>query len=232
MGIMTDQPQQQDATQGEDVSAAWKVFRTLCFVAWMAASAFFGLEVLEFGAGVDGIGYAHTSVPTLVTAAVGLVCMVLIGMLAVPVYRGRLGYIAGAGLGLGFWLVSFVLGAWSLDLHYERVCDTMLAPRACNFVTGLGDERCVPEVDARCAERLERACVLGSGRACKRAVRNGLLPQTQACNALADKCDEARRCDSDNPPPACGGPRVPRFEKLMEDRVCGAFEAQCRQSEE
>jgi hypothetical protein len=227
MGIMTDQPQQQEATQDEDATTAWKAFRTLSFVAWMSLSGFFGLEVLEFGAAVDGVGYAHTSVPSLVTVGVAHILAVTVALPAVAVYRGRIGYMLGAGLGLVFWIVSFILGAWSLDYHYERVCETMLAPSACEYVAKIDEDDCVPYADSECADAIVRACTLGDPGACNHAVEKGVLPQSQACNALADKCDEAKRCNSHNPPPACGGPDVPRLDELRMSRVCEAFEERC-----
>ena len=213
--------------EDEEASTAQEVIRTMCFVAWASACAYFGLEVLEFGTAVDGIGYGHMSAPSLVTAGVAHALAVVAAVLAVWVYRGRIGYIWSAGLGFVFLILSFVLGAWSLDYHYERLCETMLAPSACEFVAKIDEDECVPYADSMCAEKIVRACTLGDPGACDHAVEKGVLPQSQACNALADKCDEQKRCDTDNPPPACGGPDVPRFDELDRLRACEGYAERC-----
>lgn len=215
------------STTAKESSTAWCIARA-CFLAlWLAASATFGLGILEFGSMRLGAGYAHLSAPTYITVLVLHVVGGIIGFLSYRAYRGVIGYTSGYLLGLGFWLLAAFLAALVLPWHYGRVCDTMQAPSACETVTWEEPSQCVPGVDDVCYERLERACRLGGASGCSRLVANGSWSEEQVCEALSRKCKEVRACTKGTRQERCEDESTPAFEEHVMSSVCFTFERRC-----
>lgn len=188
-----------------------------------SGSAFLGLEVADFSAGVDGIGYGHYAVQTPVTWLVGVGVAAVVGLVVVALYRGWIGIIAGTALGGLLWVPVALLTIISLGPHYEHVCATMEAPRAC--MTGTFADDCSPERDEDCFDRLERACRLGHVPGCDRLVERDAWTEPQVCDALSDRCDQTRGCSER--PGDCVSQALPRLERWVVAEVCEHYEQRC-----
>jgi hypothetical protein len=209
--------------QTDDASTDRRITKAVGVAVWLAACSYMGLSVIEFGAAVDGVGYAHLKVPTYVTVVLlhGIVAAIVVA--AYNTYRGAIGGVAGFLLGVGFCISVMVVAGLSLDKHYARICDTADAPTACYAVSW----HCQQDAEDICAARLGRACTWGDQRGCEQLLDSGAWSTEQVCEALATSCERTRRCGTYDAPAHCDKDSVGSYEAYKVSRVCEVYRDKC-----
>lgn len=193
------------------------------FVALMSISAYFGFEVQEFGASVDGVGYGHMGAPTYVTALVSLCAGVAIVAPGWGMYRNAIPIWAGGALTVVFWFPVMLAGFATLPWHYDHLCETLETPSACASVSW----DCEPDGDEKCRQRRERACRLGHTRTCDQMVERGEWSEQEVCDALSETCERARECAIVDHPRHCNADAVPGYEAFLVSETCSEVQERC-----
>lgn len=218
--------------ESEEVSNAWRAARAGYLALWLAASALAALATLEFGAAMDGVGFAHLTSPTYVTFLLVQVIVGVIGFFAYRAYRGAIDYTVGFFSGVVLWFLVVWLGAYSLEWHYARVCDTTDAPNACYAAVWEHKTNCRPDRDEACFERLQRACVLGREQGCDLLLENDTWNDEVMCRKLAANCERAKRCGAHGFPRHCAEDSLPGIAAMTYSGVCDVHETYCERDEQ
>ncbi len=176
--------------------------RAIVMAIWLSTMALVAIALVEFRSALDGIGYAHKEIQTLVTVLLLGGILAAIAGLSVLAYRGKIWAITALLVAPPFCIAVALAGFWTAYWHYGLVCDRIDAPNACYARTLAPGPPCQPGLNDPCFERLERACELGHRSACQRLVDQESWDDDQVCEALTAKCHEVRTC-GDIPAPSC-----------------------------
>ncbi len=203
--------------------------RAICVGLIWVFSVYSGYGAGEFSAGVDGAGYGHRALSSWVTYVLYLGYGGIVAAGAFFVYRGiwgKLGLVVSIIFGLMLWLPVGLLTMLSLVWHYDAICYSTDAPRACS--SGGWRSDCTQDGDQRCFERQERACRLGHAIACDRLIEQEAWSEDAVCQALQEQCEESEWCAAQ--PDRCGRDSLPHIEYSVFEHVCTVYEERCVES--
>ena len=206
------------------------VIITAALALWLAGSAYMGVMVAEFHAGVEAAGYGHRASPTMVSWGYYAFVALIVGALVTAIFAGtgrRLPkYLWGLAGGVVLWLPTAMLGMLVLSSHYERVCDRAEAPSAC-YSASFDAAGCGDGDDSDDCRRLKRACRFGHRVGCQRLLEMEAWTQEEVCHELATTCEKTRQCGSDAHPRHCDADSVAPVEASWVSSVCEVYSEEC-----
>ena len=193
------------------------------FSVWISGAIYLGIGTHEFGAAVDAAGYG---IQHPFTSATGLFFSILVCFvvgLTYAKFQEYFGFATSFFLGIVTIFSTVIFGFSLLPMHYGQVCDKMDAMNACDAATNRVRKNCKPGL--RCFPRVEKACRLGSERACPVLIKNGQYSEEKVCSILHESCAAYTACTKLPDSAACFHPDLPRIERMRDP--CSTHEKIC-----